>query len=295
MRTSTEEPFFFQNEYSELFGIHYTPSCSRSDADERLKRNIVMCNPFAEEKNISHRVLTDFARYACSHGYNVLRFDYRGCGDSEGDFEEATLSTRLSDIHRAIEILIERTGNDKIILFGLRLGATLAAAIASDGPRTDSLVLWEPVLHVKAYFEQFLRYQVLAEMIRENILVTNRKKLINDLQDGKCVDILGYLLSPECYREFTGFNPHQCIEKYAGPILMVPISLHMRKNIHKFLVNLKHTSIDVMEVQDHPFWIDPNNPWREIKHWYDHQDLFKLTIDWLSNNKNSIEEQEDIC
>ena len=56
---------------------------------------IVMCHPLGEEKLWSHRVFVSFARDLAAAGFAVLRFDFRGEGDSDRDFEETDLETRI--------------------------------------------------------------------------------------------------------------------------------------------------------------------------------------------------------
>ena len=90
-----EEAFFFENQGERLFGILHTP------ADPSKGDGIVFCDPYGEEKHFARRVLANFARRVCAEGFHVLRFDYRGNGDSQGELEAVTPASQLSDIKRA--------------------------------------------------------------------------------------------------------------------------------------------------------------------------------------------------
>jgi pimeloyl-ACP methyl ester carboxylesterase len=71
----------------------------------------------------------------------VLRFDFRGCGDSEGDEAVAGTDAWRDDIGTAVEELKRRAGAARVALAGLRLGGTLAAQAAAgrdDVPRSGS-------------------------------------------------------------------------------------------------------------------------------------------------------------
>lgn len=281
-----EEPFFFGNEGSKLFGILHSPCPKEYRALIQEPKGIVFCNPFAEEKAISHRVVVNFARYLSREGYYVLRFDYRGCGDSEGDFEQATLTTRLSDIGRAIDLIEQRTGIGMLSLFGLRLGATLASLVAENDPRIRCLILWEPIVKVRSYFDQFLRLQTVAENIREGMVGKTRKHLLKDLQAGRSVDILGFMLGPECFKEFVKLDLPTHMGQFRGSTLIVAISKQKRNSKDlQLLLNAyqrKSTRAELLHVQDRPFWIDPSNPYRELASWQnDHDPLFKQTAYWL--------------
>jgi alpha/beta superfamily hydrolase len=97
-----ETPFFFQGNGYRLFGVFHEAS------GPKKKEGFVFCAPFAEEKLWTHRVFVNFARLLAEKGYPVLRFDYMGNGDSEGDFEESSLETMLSDTECATIMLREK-------------------------------------------------------------------------------------------------------------------------------------------------------------------------------------------
>jgi exosortase A-associated hydrolase 2 len=278
-----QEAFFFENHGSKLFGFLHVPHRRQSMGPQ--SRGIVFCHPFAEEKTISHRVVNNFARRLCRQGYPVLRFDYRGCGDSEGDFEQATLKTRLADIGKAIDIFFQHTQTVHLSLFGLRLGATLAALTAAGDSRVDSLVLWEPIVDVGKYFDQFLRMQVVAESTWSGKVAKTRKDLLQELTKGNCVDILSFYLSPQCFEEFTRLDVPAQVGFFQGPVLIVGISKQQRKR--KDLEDLirayqqNDTSPHYLLVPEQPFWIDPNNPFRELVSLRNHELLFNQTVEWL--------------
>ena len=73
------------------------------------------------------------SRLLAQQGYAVLRFDFSGLGDSEGDFAECNFSTTVEDLHAAIEFLSENYETPEILI-GHSLGGTssLAAAIESE-------------------------------------------------------------------------------------------------------------------------------------------------------------------
>jgi pimeloyl-ACP methyl ester carboxylesterase len=144
-----EEAFFFENEGQKLFGVLHTPPIP----DRR--GGLIFCGPYGEEKHFSHRTFVDFARTVCSEGFYVLRFDYRGDGDSEGERENTTAMGQLSDIKRAIE-LMGHLGISALGLLGLRLGGTLAALAANSDPRIEFLVLWAPIVRPKEHFNGLL-------------------------------------------------------------------------------------------------------------------------------------------
>lgn len=91
----------------------------------------------------SHRQFTLLARALADAGTPVLRFDYRGMGDSEGalrDFEAVD-----ADLRAAIDTLFAQQPQlREVALFGLCDGATAAALYAPGDRRVTGLALANP-------------------------------------------------------------------------------------------------------------------------------------------------------
>ena len=67
-------------------------------------------------------------------GLAYLRFDHRGCGRSQGEFEEVTsLAARCRDLKSAIETVKGCSGiSGQIGLFGSSMGGTVSLSVAAD-------------------------------------------------------------------------------------------------------------------------------------------------------------------
>jgi alpha/beta superfamily hydrolase len=106
-------------------------------------------------------VYVNFARDLANRGYTVLRFDYMGNGDSDGNFEDSSIETNLSDIRCALQVLREKVGFSCWFgVIGLRFGATLAALVAEPEADISRLVLWEPVVNGAQYMQELFAYQL---------------------------------------------------------------------------------------------------------------------------------------
>ncbi|MGL5987461.1 MAG: CocE/NonD family hydrolase, partial [Burkholderiales bacterium] len=62
---------------------------------------VVYAHPWAEEMNKSRRMAAEMARQMARSGFAVLQLDLAGCGDSDGDFADASWDAWLEDIDRA--------------------------------------------------------------------------------------------------------------------------------------------------------------------------------------------------
>lgn len=115
---------------------------------------VVICNPFGQEYLRSHRSLRELAGRLARAGFDVLRFDYYGCGDSAGESEQGTLEQWLLDISSAMAEVREASGSPELALVGLRLGGSLAAMAAEQRGDVARLVLWDAILDGAAYLRE---------------------------------------------------------------------------------------------------------------------------------------------
>ena len=202
-----------------LFGMAHLP--------DEAKAGIVFCHPFTEERKSAYRAMVEAARAFCEAGLAVLRFDYRGCGDSEGEFRDATVSTRQADIDRAMGLLAEMSGAERIGLLGLRFGSLLAASVAEKRGDVPFLVLWEPVADGKSYFMADLRKKLIKEMMTAGKGSVKREEIIESLKDpATVIDFDGYLVSGKMYGELEELDLHQQLGHHKGSTLIVQISFN---------------------------------------------------------------------
>jgi pimeloyl-ACP methyl ester carboxylesterase len=109
---------------------------------------------------------TVLAEWAARSGRAMIRFDYSGHGESEGRFEDGTISDWLED---ALGV-IRAKGGEAPILVGSSMGGWLALlaarALAEEGRKLSGLVLIAPA----ADFTEDLMWNVFADDIKAAIL-----------------------------------------------------------------------------------------------------------------------------
>lgn len=72
-----------------------------------------------------------------------LAFDFRGCGHSQGSFEEGSLIHRLADSQKALEEFVRRSKLPlkKIFLWGSSMGGHVASRLVDQNPEIRGLIL----------------------------------------------------------------------------------------------------------------------------------------------------------
>lgn len=133
--------FFFGESKAALYGV-YHPAGGQVQRDY----GVVLCYPFGQEYMRSHRAFRQIATQLSKKGFHVLRFDYRGTGDSSGNMEDMLASNCLEDIDTAIEELKSMTDLKAVSLMGLRMGAIFASASANRREDIKKLAVWDPML-----------------------------------------------------------------------------------------------------------------------------------------------------
>lgn len=214
-----ETPFFFSQQGQRLFGMLHQPADMAPNA-----RCWVFCHPFAEEKLWAHRVFVSMARELAGRGMPVLRFDYRGYGDSDGDFEQFTLADHVDDIKTAIAELQKRIpATSRVNLLGLRYGATLAMLAAEDNPVVERLVLWDPIVDMQQYLLDQLRSNLTTQMVLHGKVVTNREELVERIRAGEFVNIDGYDLGNPFFDAACAVQPLETAARVPAPVQILEI------------------------------------------------------------------------
>ena len=82
-------------------------------------------------------------------GMAMLRFDFRGIGESEGSEEDNTVSKKIADLSAAIDFIRSYSGlGNRIGLLGSSLGGFLSLIKASMDKKIRAIVIWATPLHM---------------------------------------------------------------------------------------------------------------------------------------------------
>lgn len=180
-------PYFFGEGPRRLYACHHLPAVVAAPA-----KAILICHATGHEYERTHRTLRQLALQLARSGHHVLRFDYRGTGDSAGKYAHSGPAEWRQDVTTAIEECERISGHRQICVIGLRLGATLAAQVAAVRQDVESLVLYAPVADGKSLLGEWEHAQ--AEYEHKHGRTTRH---------GMSDEVLGFALSDTFRAELT--------------------------------------------------------------------------------------------
>ena len=213
------EPFFLPGERGQRFCLYHPPQGATRGA-------IIYVHPFAEEMNKARRMAALQSRAMAQAGYAVLQIDLLGCGDSAGDFSEATWLAWQEDVLLAYRWLRTKT-QAPLTLWGLRSGCMVAAHAAVNVPETVNFIYWQPVVSGKLHWQQFMRLKMAGE-IASGQAKGAAELLRNRLAEGEAVEIAGYTISTGLADGLENAELVPPLVK-AGNVIWIEIS--MRENV----------------------------------------------------------------
>lgn len=187
-------PFFLPSPRGPLFCLYTGP------AESPPTGGVLYLHPFAEEMHKSRRMAAMQARAFADRGFAVMQVDLTGCGDSAGDFGDASWQVWREDAAFAHAWLVNKV-EQPITLWGLRTGATLAVDMARTLPNIRNLLLWQPVASGDLFLNQFLRIKLASEMLADGQAQSGTKTLRAQLEAGQSVEVGGYMLGSAMAKE----------------------------------------------------------------------------------------------
>lgn len=115
---------------------------------------VVLCPPIGRDARCAYRPLFLFAEALAAAGFPVLRYDHLGGGDSmplEADVDRWPLW--VAGVEQAAAFVRAHAGAQRLVLAGLRIGASLAA-VAAGAVKPDGLMLLAPLATGRAWVRE---------------------------------------------------------------------------------------------------------------------------------------------
>ena len=201
---------------------------------------VVIAPPIGRERLRCYRELANLARYLAAQGHPVMRFDYRGEGESSGKFEGLNLSSRVQDIGYAAAELRRLSGEEEICLLGLRLGAVLAL-MAADQVGSRRLVLVDPICNPRGQASTLLRANVVLQTHYTGKVSRDSATLRKALSRGETVPVYGFMVGKPLIDELEALDPNVLLRGFQGEadfLYIAPKEAPPRRDLKRWLEQL---------------------------------------------------------
>lgn len=197
-----ETPVVFDCKGQQIIGMLHLPSGGRGRFPAAL-----LLHGFTGTKVETHRMFVKLSRQLAGHGIASLRFDFRGSGDSAGEFESLTLRTEVADTLEAIKFLVRHKSinSRRLALVGLSFGAAVASyVVGRERNRFKSLALWAPVAEGAGILDHLSTPEAVASLAQTGV-----------------ADFWGNQVGVGFIRQFAEMKPLREVVKSKCPVLLV--------------------------------------------------------------------------
>lgn len=171
--------------------------------NNKEKPIVVLCHGLSSSKD--SRTYVSLQEILNNHKISTFRFDFFGHGESEGEFENVTISEAADDILNAIKFL-KQLGYTKIGLMGSSFGGMASILVAS---RIKDLF----VLALKSPVSDYLG-KLIAQRSKQEIEMWRRRGFIYYSSNGRKLKLL-------FFEDAEKINGYEAAKKIKTPTLIV--------------------------------------------------------------------------
>lgn len=222
---------------------------------------VLLVGPFASERHNSYLPWVRWARSLAAEKIEVLRYDYRGTGESTGAFEQMTFADWEQDVRLLVAWLETRSPQAPLVLHGLGLGAVLAGRAFDEGVG-DGLLLWSPPQNAnQALRATLLRWVGLEQIFKFGDDRKSASDYIRELEQGSPLEVDGYCWSPELWRDSFQITMPQQLANEESAALAYKRPVRIVKLTREAAPLTKGGIVGYDDLKDFNWLFAPNREW----------------------------------
>src|SRR5690606_18114451 len=202
-----EKQLTITHDHLELTATLHYPTAGEGQTTLQEKRPIiVICHGFVGSRIGVDRLFVKTARALAAEGNFVLRFDYGGCGESNGDYGALGFDSMVEQTRTVLNYATSLDCIDptRVTLLGHSLGGAVSIMTAIKDRRVKRLILWSAVGYP---FNDIVR-------------IVGREGYDEAYQSGR-TDYQGYSLSPIFFDSLMEHQAFQSLTRFSGDVFLV--------------------------------------------------------------------------
>lgn len=244
----------------------------------------MVCPAVHADFALNYRREVMLARELAARGLAVLRFHFRGLGNSDRDPADMSFDSMVEDAHAAAGQLRARTGVEHLAAVGTRFGGLVAGA-AYQHPVSLPLALWDPTTDVQAHFREAARV-LLMQGVRDG--ADDRpsfERLVEEIDGEGWADVLGYSVDRLLYESSSGKTLVRALGSAARSVFLAQLgqTSKLRPAFEAVALHVRSLGGDVEVLTlraDDPWWFT-NPAWVAEEARETTRRLIDATADWL--------------
>lgn len=222
---------------------------------------VLLVGPFASERHNSYLPWVRWARFLTEKGIEVLRYDYRGIGESTGAFEEMSFTDWSQDVQLLAEWLMSRTARSPLLLHGLGLGAVLAGRAFNQG-LGDGLLMWSPPANAnQALRATLVRWVGLEQIFKFGDDRKSASDYVRELEHGSSLEVDGYRWSPALWQQSFDFSLPESLLTDASDVAASARPVKIVKLTRDASPLTKGGIVGYDDLKDFTWLYQPNRDW----------------------------------
>lgn len=241
--------------------VHYP---SEFDTNNEQYPLIIICHGFVGSRVGVDRLFVKTSHELIQEQCVVLRFDYSGCGESEGEYGKTGLDALIDQTKAAIDfgLRLQKIDQNQLILLGHSLGGATAVLTATRDNRVKKLILWSSVGQP---------FKDIANIIGESEIAK--------LKESEFIDYLGYSLYKEFFFSLNKYTPLKEVKGFQGDVLLIHGSSDEDISVNYCVQYFEALDKNRVGTCQKKIIRDANHTFSSVSHF---NELISTTRQWLS-------------